>query len=399
MSFLSTEIGGFTLYELAAYFLIYSCMGWCVEVVFAAVTTGKLVNRGFLNGPVCPIYGFGMIGVLLLLTPCQDNILLLYLGGVLLPSLVELVAGWALYKLYRTRWWDYTDYPFNIGGYVCLEFSLLWGVGTLVMVKIIHPIVAMGVGMVPELAGLILMGVLYLVYLVDVVATAVAAAGLTRDLDTLEKAADSIHAVSDAMTTLLGSTAMDADQKMDESLLQFKLANAEFREAAAKLSPKETSAAIRAKTEEAMEAARRVSEEARLNASEAANAAKLAAQGTAERAAELLRLERLAAELQARTDEMQSQLLRSFPLVGKRRLLRAFPTLKHGSRLLTLDALRETLDKYRRPAQRPAEEPPAPQEPSAENAPAPADAAPLSAPEHADALPTPEDGAPAGGSR
>ena len=124
-----TTVCGFSLYQTLAYFLIYSCLGWCLEVVYAAVTTGKLVNRGFLNGPVCPIYGFGMIIVLYALTPLVDNTLLLYLGGVILPSVLELVGGWALYKLYRTRWWDYSDYPFNIGGYICLEFCLLWGVG------------------------------------------------------------------------------------------------------------------------------------------------------------------------------------------------------------------------------------------------------------------------------
>ena len=106
-----TTVCGFSLYQTLAYFLIYSCLGWCLEVVYAAVTTGKLVNRGFLNGPVCPIYGFGMVIVLYALTPLVDNTLLLYLGGVILPSVLELVGGWALYKLYRTRWWTTVTTP------------------------------------------------------------------------------------------------------------------------------------------------------------------------------------------------------------------------------------------------------------------------------------------------
>ena len=96
--FLNTTVCGFSLYHILAFFLIYSCLGWCVEVVYAAATTGQLVNRGFLNGPVCPIYGFGMILVLFFLTPLEDDLLLLYLGGVILPSALELVGGWALYK-------------------------------------------------------------------------------------------------------------------------------------------------------------------------------------------------------------------------------------------------------------------------------------------------------------
>ena len=305
--FVDTTVCGFSLYQVFAYFLIYSCLGWCLEVIYAAVTTGKLVNRGFLNGPVCPIYGFGMVIVLFALTPLSHSLLLLYLGGVILPSALELVGGWALYKLYHTRWWDYSDYPFNIGGYICLEFSLLWGVGT--------------------------------------IATAFAASDLARDLDALEKVADSMHAVSDAMTELLGTNAMAMDQKMDESRLQFKLAAAEARDNAAKLNAREAAAAMRAKADEAMEAAKRASQDAKLNASEAANAVKLAAKGRAERTAELFRLEQLAEELQARSEELRSRTQRTTPHFGKRRMLRAFPKLKHGAQNRSLDTLREQLKR------------------------------------------------------
>ena len=345
VSFLTeTMVCGFSLYHILAYFLIYSCVGWCLEVIYAAATTGQLVNRGFLNGPVCPIYGFGMIIVLFALTPLQHSILLLYIGGVILPSALELVGGWALYKLYHTRWWDYSDLPFNIGGYICLEFCLLWGVGTLVVMRIVHPVVADLVALIPPFVGVIIMCFLYAVYAVDVVATAIAASALADTLDTMEQLGDSIHAVSDAMTQLLGTTTLNADQKLDEGRLQFKLAAAEARDAAGKRpSLRETMAAIRAKAAEASEAARRASEDARLNAAEAANAARLAAKGTAERVAELLQLEQLAAELQQRGEEMQAQLLRTPRIVGLRRMLRAYPKLRHGKKLRSLPTLREML--------------------------------------------------------
>ena len=314
--FVDTTVCGFSLYQVFAYFLIYSCLGWCLEVIYAAVTTGQLINRGFLNGPVCPIYGFGMVIVLFALTPLSHSLLLLYLGGVILPSALELVGGWALYKLYHTRWWDYSDYPFNIGGYICLEFSLLWGVGTLIVMKLVHPIIADAVALIPPLVGLILMFLLYAIYAADTIATAFAASDLARDLDALEKVADSMHAVSDAMTELLGTNAMAMDQKMDESRLQFKLAAAEARDNAAKL-----------------------------NASEAANAVKLAAKGRAERTAELFRLEQLAEELQARSEELRSRTQRATPHFGKRRMLRAFPKLKHGEHSRSLDSLREQLKR------------------------------------------------------
>ena len=343
--FVDTTVCGFSLYQVFAYFLIYSCLGWCLEVIYAAVTTGKLIHRGFLNGPVCPIYGFGMVIVLFALTPLSHNLLLLYLGGVILPSALELVGGWALYKLYHTRWWDYSDYPFNIGGYICLEFSLLWGVGTLIVMKLVHPIIADAVAFIPPLVGLILMFLLYVLYAADTIATAFAASDLARDLDALENVADSMHAVSDAMTELLGTNAMAMDQKMDESRLQFKLAAAEARDNAAKLNAREAVAAMRAKADEAMEAAKRASQDAKLNASEAANAVKLAAKGRAERTAELFRLEQLAEELQARSEELRSRTQRATPHFGKRRMLRAFPKLKHGAQNRSLDTLREQLKR------------------------------------------------------
>ena len=337
LSFLTTTtVCGFSLYHVLAFFLIYSCTGWCLEVIFAAATTGQLVNRGFLNGPVCPIYGFGMIIVLFTLTPLQDSVLLLYIGGVILPSALEMVGGWALYKIYHTRWWDYSDFPFNIGGYICLQFSLLWGVGTLVVMRIVHPVVAGLVDMVPPFIGLVVMCVLYAVYAADVVVTAFAASGLAQTLDAMEQLADSIHAVSDAMTQLLGTTTLNADQKLDEQRLQFKLAAAEAREAAPeKRTLRETLSAVRAKTDEAREAAKHASEIAKLNTAEAAKAAQLAE------------------ELQARSDEMQAQLLRTPRIVGPRRMLRAFPGLKHGVRKTTLKALRLGLARREPPKEDP----------------------------------------------
>ena len=346
-----TEIFSFVVQTLYWFFL-YGCIGWGVEVVYAAIKEHKLVNRGFLCGPICPIYGFGMVGLVysvsLIPMPSSGSMsaVAIFFIGMILTTAIELVGGWALYKLYRTRWWDYSDYPFNIGGYICLEFCLLWGVGTLVVMRIVHPIIAGLVAMVPTLVGVILLCILYAVYATDVVATAIAASTLADTLDTMEKLGDSIHAVSDAMTELLGTTAMDVDQKMDESRLQLKLAAAEARDNAAKLSPRDAAAALRAKADEAMEAARKSSQEARLNASEAATAVKLAAKGTAERTAELLRLEQLAEELQARSEEMRAR-TRSSKYFGKGRMLRAYPKLRHGEKHRSLDELRERL-KYER---------------------------------------------------
>ena len=125
----------YTIYELLCFFVIYSVLGWCLEVCFCTINTGQFVNRGFLNGPVCPIYGFGMVIVLVALTPLAHSLPVLFVGGALLTSALELAAGWILKKVFHTSWWDYSDVPFNLGGYICLKFSLAWGVAVVAVMK------------------------------------------------------------------------------------------------------------------------------------------------------------------------------------------------------------------------------------------------------------------------
>ena len=334
------------LYQLFWLFLAFSFLGWCLEVAATAVRLGQYRDRGVLHGPLCLVYGITGCLITIALRELSGGWFFLFLFSALYATVVEWIAGHLLEHYSHTRWWDYSDFPFNIGGYICLEFCLLWGVGTLVVMRIVHPVVADLVDLIPPFVGVILMCFLYAVYAADVVATAIAASALADTLDTMEQLGDSIHAVSDAMTQLLGTTTLNADKKLDEGRLQFKLAAAEARDAAGKRpSARETMAAIRAKAAEATEAARRASEDARLNAAEAANAARLAAKGTAERAAELLQLEQLAAELQQRSEEMQTQLLRTPRIVGPRRMLRAYPKLRHGSKLRSLPTLREMLHR------------------------------------------------------
>ena len=99
------------MYHLLWIFFIYAFLGWCTEVSYAALKTGRFVNRGFLNGPVCPVYGFGVVIVLWVLEPLRGNLLLLFLGSVALTSLLEWLTGFVLERLFHQRWWDYSQEP------------------------------------------------------------------------------------------------------------------------------------------------------------------------------------------------------------------------------------------------------------------------------------------------
>ena len=190
---------GYTWVQMGWIVLIYSCLGWCCEVAFAALKTGRFVNRGFLNGPVCPIYGFGVLSVVLVLEPVKDNLLLLFFGSMVFTSLLEFIAGFAMERIFHDKWWDYSNNPFNIKGYICLEFSIIWGIACVLVVDIIHPIIMKLVNALPHTLGLWLMGALYVLLVTDAVLTLVELLKLPKRFKAMEELEAAITAVSDAM--------------------------------------------------------------------------------------------------------------------------------------------------------------------------------------------------------
>ena len=248
-------------FELAArtvyWFFVYGLLGWCAEVVFAAVKEHRLVNRGFLCGPICPIYGFGMVALLYAARALGApglplSVPVVFVVGGVLTTLLELVAGWGLYRLFRIRWWDYTGIPFNLGGYICPQFSLLWGLGSVLMVKGLHPLLARLGDRIPLQALLPLDLILLLVFAVDTAASAAAAAGLDRKLKEIDELRARLRRTSDRLTELLGTGAMTADTLLDEQKLQLALARMERRDDAEALREELTThaAALRARLRE-----------------------------------------------------------------------------------------------------------------------------------------------------
>lgn len=148
----------YSWFQILWYFYIYGFLGWCSEVAFAAVAHGKFVNRGFVNGPICSIYGFGVMSVLLVLGPLKSSLWLLFGGSVLFTSAIEYLTGWVLEKVFHDKWWDYSKRPLNIKGYVCLEFSVLWGIACVFVVDVFQPLVAKVVDLIPKKLGWVLLG-------------------------------------------------------------------------------------------------------------------------------------------------------------------------------------------------------------------------------------------------
>lgn len=122
-------------------FFIYSVLGWLMESTFVSITERKFVNRGFLIGPYCPIYGFGSIMIILYLNQYKDNIVTVFILGVVICSLLEYLTSYFMEKIFKARWWDYSNKKFNLNGRICGENAILFGMGGLLIIYIIHPFI------------------------------------------------------------------------------------------------------------------------------------------------------------------------------------------------------------------------------------------------------------------
>lgn len=189
----------YTFYELTGLFFIYSFIGWCVEVGVAAVRRKKFINRGFIMGPLCPIYGLGAVAFAIFLPELKENLFFLFLGGVILASFIEFVTGVLLEKIFRKKWWDYSEYRFNFEGYVCLQYSLLWGVFAVLLVWFVNPFLVSIIRFIPHLAGVIAFWILGGILAADVISTSFALLGMQKKIERLATFADGVTQVSGAL--------------------------------------------------------------------------------------------------------------------------------------------------------------------------------------------------------
>ncbi len=120
-------------------FFTYSVIGWFTESLFVSIQSKKFINRGFLIGPYCPIYGYGSLGMILYLDQYKDNILTVFILAVVICSILEYFTSYIMEKIFKARWWDYSDKKFNLNGRICGENAILFGLGGIIIIYLIHP--------------------------------------------------------------------------------------------------------------------------------------------------------------------------------------------------------------------------------------------------------------------
>ena len=182
-------------------FMIYSFMGWCMEVLTVLIPKKKFVNRGFLIGPFCPIYGYWCLLIIILLKNNLDDPLALFLKAIVICSLLEYFTSFFMEKLFNARWWDYSNKKFNINGRICLETMLPFGILACLVMYVLNPFFESKINLLPDLAVLIIAGILFVIYLVDNIVSFKIISGFSKTVKKVAK--DSTEEITNKVRSVL----------------------------------------------------------------------------------------------------------------------------------------------------------------------------------------------------
>lgn len=176
-------------------FFMYSFAGWCWEVMLSLVRRRQFVNRGFLTGPILPIYGFGALSVLLTCVPVKDCVIAVALVGTLAASVLEYVTGFAMERLFHVRYWDYSSHRLNLNGYICLMSAATWAVFSAVIVCVVHPFFQPYVSRISSVPAATLAVTLSVFAVLDTVFAVRRALDLRALLESMERYAKELEAL------------------------------------------------------------------------------------------------------------------------------------------------------------------------------------------------------------
>ncbi len=223
------ELLGYPLTTLVLYFCFYSFAGWAMETVYCSLQARHFVARGFLHGPVCPIYGVGVLLMILFFQPLAGNIVLFYVVSTVCMSAWEYFVGWFLEVTTHMKYWDYSDQPFNLHGRICLWVCLVWGALSYVCVFWVHPPVARLIGSLPALARDILALVLTLALVTDAVITVRELALMTRAMNQLRRMGDELQRAAGDARVRLQARRDDLIAAAERTSRRFRRNYADFR--------------------------------------------------------------------------------------------------------------------------------------------------------------------------
>lgn len=192
----------YTLYQLLWFFLLYSFIGWVIGTSVAAVREHRFIDVGFLFGPYCPAYGFGAVAFAVFLPELRNHLFFLFLGGVILSSVITFSTGFVLEKIFHRKWWDYSRKRFQFGGYVNLPYTIVWGLSAVICISFINPALKDLLALIPSNLGTIILIILYVVLCLDLAGTVMAIKAVhsrLRKLSIIEDVSENLQKAADMM--------------------------------------------------------------------------------------------------------------------------------------------------------------------------------------------------------
>lgn len=174
------------IYNYILWFFIYAVAGWVWEEIITSIPAKKLLNRGFLIGPYCPIYGFG--ATIFVATLSQlINPVAIFLAGAIIASILEYSTSWVMEKLFHARWWDYSNHYFNLQGRICLVGAVTFGFFAVLVIKIFQPLVQAGTDLISPVLLPWLAGLIALIFITDTVISTIKTAQLLKKVDDFQR--------------------------------------------------------------------------------------------------------------------------------------------------------------------------------------------------------------------
>lgn len=209
-------------------FFFYSAGGWLGESVYCSVPVRRWVNRGFLTGPLCPIYGTGAIAMALTLTPVKAvslhigsvsvTPLLVFLAGIAVCDTVEFITSILMEKLFHARWWDYSDKPFNIQGRICLGHSVYWGIAAILFIYLVHPFVLRIFAHLSGTVMYVVLAAVLVIFAVDLLSAIIKAADIRKLINSFHRVGQIISEHTENLRASFGKSTQELVDRFDDVL-------------------------------------------------------------------------------------------------------------------------------------------------------------------------------------
>lgn len=187
-----SNVLSFEFYYIFYSFFIYSFVGWVYESALVSIKKRTWVNRGFLNGPMIPIYGVGATSVYLVMGSRTESAVLVFLEGMLLATILEYLTSFFMEKIFHAKWWDYSNNRYNIHGRVCAMASLFWGFLSILMIEVLHPLLNRFINWFPREVGEFVGYIILLLFITDLTVTIIYALQLDKKVADMQRLRDEL---------------------------------------------------------------------------------------------------------------------------------------------------------------------------------------------------------------